>query len=98
MQPTLYNIIPKPREIAPYPKPRPRRPAWLVPNIPKKSKHITFTITGTTTLDRDELAFILNNEDELGCFKVVASVNKTVDYVLVGDRPGADWNKAIKRR
>ena len=58
------------------------------PNIKDKS----FVITGTLSIKRDELKdMIITNGG-----KVIDSVSKKTDYVILGDNPGSKYDKAIK--
>lgn len=99
--PDTYNIIPKPREPIPFPKPRPRRPAWLIPDKLKQPKKTLFFITGTLTIKRDVMISLLEGEDSvelnLRPNRVVPTLRKGIDYILVGDLPGAGWSKGIGR-
>ena len=52
----------------------------------------TFVITGTLSVNRDEL------REKIESFggKVSGSVSKKTDYVIVGDTPGSKYDKALK--
>ena len=58
------------------------------PNIKDKS----FVITGTLNIKRDELKDkIITNGG-----KVIDSVSKKTDYLILGENPGSKYEKAIK--
>lgn len=54
--------------------------------------HKTFVITGTLSIDRDT---IKDKIESLGG-KVSTSVSKKTDYVIVGEKPGSKYEKALE--
>ena len=57
-----------------------------------KIKDKSFVITGTLSIKRDELKDkIITNGG-----KVIDSVSKKTDYVILGDNPGSKYDKAVK--
>ena len=53
----------------------------------------TFVLTGTLEkLTRDEATLEIENRGG----KVTSSVTKKTDYVVVGDKPGSKYDKALK--
>ena len=58
----------------------------------EKIKDKSFVITGTLNIKRDELKDkIITNGG-----KVIDSVSKKTDYLILGENPGSKYDKALK--
>ena len=67
---------------------------WATPELPPKDSELagkTFVLTGTLTgMTRDDAKALLIAKGA----KVVGSVSKKTDFVVVGDNPGSKAEKA----
>ena len=67
--------------------------SYLDDNVDDKLEGLTFVLTGTLEkYKRDELTNILESKGA----KVTSSVTKKTSGVIVGDKPGSKYDKALK--